>query len=302
MSKNFTSWLLFTILSLIWGSSFIFIKFGLEALTAWQMAALRIASAGLVLLPTATRSFRRMPRNKLGYIVLSGALGSFFPAFLFCLAEVGISSSLAGTINALTPIFVIAIGFLFFGSRVSAHKTAGVLVAFAGCILLLLSKGAGSNQNPFYILFVVAATICYGFNINLVGRHLGQIPSLQLAAVALVANAIPALLILVFTGFFQLPFGNAALLKSLSAGAALGIIATALATVLFYRLMQVAGAVFSSMVTYGIPVVAIGWGLLYNESIGWKQVICLLLILSGVFIANLEMLVTAAKTRMQGRH
>jgi drug/metabolite transporter (DMT)-like permease len=299
LSKNLANWLLFTALSFIWGSSFILMKFGLESLTAYQVAALRIVSSGLVLLPVAVRHIHHIPRQKLRYIFLSGLLGSLLPAFLFCLAEVGISSALAGTLNALTPIFVIGIGLLFYKARISANKVLGIAIAFIGSLLLLFSRGVEGNQNLLYILFVVLATICYGINVNMVNAHLRQLPSLQIAAVALGLNALPALAVLVATGFFAQPLGSMAMLQAVGASCVLGVLATALASVLFYQLMKSAGPVFSSMVTYGIPVVAIIWGIIYKEEVGWKQVACLALILGGVFVANLEMLM--AKRREIGR-
>jgi drug/metabolite transporter (DMT)-like permease len=298
LSKNLINWLLFTILSFLWGSSFILMKFSLEVYSAWQVASLRVVSAGIVLLPFAIRFFRLIPKNKLLVIFMSGLLGSLIPAFLFCLAEVGISSTLAGMLNALTPIFVIIIGAIFYNTSTTLHKILGIVTAFTGSVLLLLSKGVSGNQDVFYITFVIIATICYGINVNMVNKHLKGIPSLHIAAVALVSNAIPALVVLIFTGFFTKLTTEPLPYKALGAAATLGIGGTAVATILFYKLMKSAGPVFSSMVTYGIPVVAIMWGFVFNEPVGWKQIACLLLILSGVFIANIEMIVSAAKSRM----
>lgn len=298
LNKNLINWLLFTILSFIWGSSFILMKLGLDKLTAYQVAAVRILSSGLVLLPVAVRCLKNLPKDKLFPIFMSGLLGSLLPAFLFCMAEVGISSALTGTLNALTPIFVIAIGISFYNARVSTNKILGILTAFTGCVLLLLSKGVGNNQGFIYIFLAILGTISYGINVNMVSAHLQQVPSLQIAAVALTLNAIPALVVLAATGFFSLPLGDIAVLKAIGYSSILGIFGTAIASVLFYQLMKSAGPVFSSMVTYGIPIVAIIWGVVFKEQVGWKQVACLLLILSGVFVANIEMVINAAKSRL----
>jgi drug/metabolite transporter (DMT)-like permease len=115
---------------------------------------------------------------------------------------------------------------------------------------------------------------------------LGQVPSLYIAAVALTLNAIPAFIILVLTGYFRLPPGSNGVLVSTGYSAILGIFGTAIASVIFYMLVKRAGAVFSSMVTYGIPVVANIIGFATGENVGWKQWACLLLILSGVYVAN----------------
>lgn len=287
MNKNFINWLIFILLSFIWGSSFIMMKEGLLRLTAYQVAALRIVSAGIALLPWAISSLRKVQRNKIGIIFLSGVLGSLLPAFLFCVAEEGIDSALAGTLNSLTPIFVIIVGALFFKSRTTANKVFGIIIALTGSILLLLSKGhMQESQNLLYVSFIVLATIFYGINVNMVHRYLKDTASLQIAAVALTLNAIPALGVLFFTGYFNLALTDPGILYSTGHAALLGVFGTAIASILFYILIKRAGAVFSSMVTYGIPVVANCWGLVYGEEVGWKQVVCLLVILAGVYVAN----------------
>lgn len=287
LKKGFLNWFIFIILSFIWGSSFIMMKEGLLHLTAYQVASLRILFAGIVLLPWAIKYFREIEKNKLLIIFLSGVLGSLLPAYLFCVAEEGIDSALAGTLNSLTPIFVIIIGALFFRSRTSTNKVLGIIIAFTGSILLLLSKGKmGESQNLLYVSFIVLATICYGINVNMVHRNLHDVGPLKIAAVALTLNAIPALIVLILTGYFKLPLGNTDILYSTGHAALLGVFGTAIASIMFYALIKRAGAVFSSMVTYGIPVVANCWGLLYGEEVGWKQFGCLLLILAGVYVAN----------------
>ncbi|HPH84619.1 MAG TPA: DMT family transporter [Ferruginibacter sp.] len=287
MNSKLINWLIFISLSFIWGSSFILMKEGLEHLTAFQVASLRIISSGIVLLPVAYKSFRQIPSNKLMYTFLSGLLGSLLPAYLFCVAEQGIDSALAGVLNSLTPIFVIIVGALFFQSKTSANKIIGILVAFTGSVLLFFSQPDFSeHSNLFYVFLVVLATIMYGINVNLVHRHLANIPSLQIASLALFLNAIPAFIVLVGTGYFSLDFSDRGVLASSGYSFILGIFGTAVASVIFYMLIKRAGAVFSSMVTYCIPVVAIMWGLIYGEKIGWKQFASLLIILAGVYIAN----------------
>ena len=289
MNKGFLNWLIFIVLSIIWGSSFIMMKEGLLHLTAYQVAALRIVSAGVVLLPWAIRYIRQIPANKIFIIFMSGVLGSLLPAFLFCVAEEGIDSALAGTLNSLTPIFVIIIGAIFFRVRASTAKVLGIIIAFSGSILLLLSKGQlHESTHMVYVSFIVLATICYGINVNMVYRNLQEIGSLQIAALALTLNAIPAVIVLALTGYFNLSFSDTHVLYSTAQAALLGIFGTAIASILFYILIKRAGAIFSSMVTYGIPIVANCWGLFYGEEVGWKQVGCLGLILAGVYVANLN--------------
>jgi drug/metabolite transporter (DMT)-like permease len=285
--RNFNDWFIFILLSIIWGSSFILMKLGLKDLTAFQFAALRIFFAGIVLLPSAMKYIRQIPKDKLSLVFLSGTLGSLIPAFLFCFAEEEIDSGLAGTLNSLTPIFVIITGALFFNSKTTTVKIIGILIALTGSILLLLTKNTSSiGKGLGYSSFIVLATFLYGFNVNMVARKLHNIPSLHIAAVALTLNAIPAFLILIFTGYFSLPLRDTKIMIATGCASLLGILGTAISTIIFYALVKKAGSIFASMVTYGIPVVAIGWGIIYKEEIGWRQIFCLLIILLGVYITN----------------
>jgi drug/metabolite transporter (DMT)-like permease len=166
-------------------------------------------------------------------------------------------------------------------------KVIGIVIAFLGSVLLFITKPHMTvGNNLIYILFVILATFFYGLNVNLVQRHLKEIPSLQIVSMALVMNAIPALVMLVFSGFFALDFNDNGVWVSIGFSCILGAIGTSVANILFYMLIKKAGVVFSSMVTYGIPFIAILWGIIYKERVGWLEVLCLSVILLGVYIAN----------------
>ncbi len=281
------NWILFITLALIWGSSFILMKEGLVALTAVQVASLRMISAAIVLLPLFIQAFKNIPHKKLGIVFLSGTLGSLLPAYLFCIAEQSVDSALAGTLNSLTPIFVIISGALFFYAKTNFEKITGIAIAFSGTVLLFFSQPSyNANGNLSGVLMIVLATMMYGLNVNLVQRHLGNIASVKVVSVALVLNAIPAVFVLFFSGYFQQMHSGKVFLLSTGFSLLLGVVGTALASILFYTLIKRAGAVFSSMVTYLIPIVANIWGLLYGEKIGWMQGLSLLIILTGVYIAS----------------
>lgn len=285
-SGRLVNWILFFALSFIWGSSFILMKEGLKELTAYQVAAVRMTAAGIVMLPLAIRQMKQLPRNKIGYAILSGVLGSFIPAFLFCIAETRIDSSLAGILNALTPISVIAIGILFFHAKITRLQLAGVLIGFAGLCMLFLSRGNIDLTYISYASLVLLATMSYGLNVNMVNRHLHDVPSFHIATFAFVSLMLPSLLILWTTGYFDMPLSEPSVMIATGYSALLGLTGTAIATVLFYMLLKRAGTIFSSMVTYGIPFVAIFWGLLAGEIITLLQIGCLGIILVGVYVAR----------------
>jgi drug/metabolite transporter (DMT)-like permease len=287
LKSNLFNWVLFIVLSFIWGSSFILMKEGMKDLSAYQVASIRILSAGIVLVPFGIQSFKAVPAHKRLLVFLSGLLGTFFPAYLFCIAETKIDSSLAGILNALTPLFTLLIGAIFFKTRIPWRKWAGVIIGFAGLVLLIL---AGTKTISFsymgYASFILFATLLYGINVNLVSRYLKEIGSRQIATVAFTLLIIPSFVILWLTGYFNKEEMSGAFLYSTGASMVLGIMGTAVASILFYVLLKRAGAVFSSMVTYGIPFVALFWGILANEVINPWQIGCLCLILGGVYLAN----------------
>jgi drug/metabolite transporter (DMT)-like permease len=281
------NWGLFILLSIIWGSSFILMKEGLMGLTSFQVASIRIISAGIVLFPMALMSLRLIPKKLMGYIFFSGALGSLLPAYLFCMAEEKIDSALAGVLNSLTPIFVILSGALFFQTRASIYKIAGIAIALAGSVLLFFFQPRFSEgNNLLQIFYVLLATAFYGYNVNMVHRHLRHIAAIRIAAVAMLLNSIPALVILFLTGYFSDQLFNEKVLIATGYSAILGVFGTAIATVLFYMLLKRAGSIFASMVTYGIPIVALLWGMLYGEKVGVKQILGMAVILVGVWVAN----------------
>ncbi len=286
MTNKLINWLLFIALCVIWGSSFILMKGGMNRLTAYQVASIRILSAGLVLIPFARKALREVPKQKMFIVFLSGFLGSFFPAYLFCIAETKIDSSLAGILNALTPLFTILIGIAFFQLKARSIQIIGVTVGFIGLCLLMANTGKVRFENLSYTALVLLATFLYGINVNLVGRHMQGIGSMNIAALAFVFLIIPCICILYITGYFALPLTSTPVILSTLASAVLGIMGTAVASVIFYMLVKRAGTLFASMVTYGIPFVAVLWGVWGGEVITPVQVGCLAVILIGVYLVN----------------
>ncbi|RAJ75585.1 drug/metabolite transporter (DMT)-like permease [Chitinophaga dinghuensis] len=286
MNQKIANWGVFLLLSLTWGSSFILMKIGLESFSPYQVASLRLVAAGLALLPFLPKYLKETPIRKLPIIILSGILGNGLPAFLFCLAETKIDSSLAGILNSLTPLMALLTGFLIFHSPIKKAQLTGVGVGLIGVALLFSNKGIATNEYWYYGLLVIAATVSYGANISLVHHHLKGYGSLQLGSIAMFFCGLFTLPILLFTDFFPQFTTDHAPWRSLAAGMVLGVMGTGVAAVLFYLLIRRAGAMFASMVTYALPIVAMGWGLLAHEAINSIQIACMLLILFGVYLVN----------------
>ena len=222
-------------------------------------------------------------------VILSAICGNLLPAYLFAGAIAkNIDSSLAGILNSLTPICVVVTGLLFFRSKIDQRKIIGVIIGFAGLILLTPASGKGiSFENVEYTLWILLATILYGFNINIVAHYLKDINPIHLAVVSISFMMVPTGIVLWQQNFFQLPFDNDDTLLAVINSVMLGIAGTAIATALFYVLVKKAGGLFASLVTYGIPFIALAWGFVFGEYITALQVVCLGIILSGVYLANM---------------
>jgi len=282
------NWLLFFILSIIWGSSFILMKHSKEELTASQIAALRIFSAAVVFLPLALFHIKRVPSKKIFIIILSAITGNLVPAFLFALAiSKNIDSSLAAILNSFTPIFYVFIAIAIFRDKIKIQKIVGIVIGFAGLTLLfLLSKGI-SFENFKFALLILLATVLYGINVNMVGHFLKEIPSLYIATISLAFMIFPTAWILWQQDFLNLEFRENNVRLAIVEASILGIVGSAIATAIFYILIKRAGGIFASLVTYGVPFIGILWGILDGEKITIKQVACLAVILFGVYLSNL---------------
>ena len=292
MNNKFISWGIFILLCFIWGSSFILMKWGMydanqqSVLSPYNVAALRMLSAGIVMLPFLPGTLRALSKKTVLYVLLSGWIGTLFPAFLFCIAETKIDGALAGSLNALTPLFVIVTGILFFRIRTSAKHVLGVIIGLLGCGLLFYANYSRPMGYIAFGGFVILATFFYGINVNMVYKKLARVPSLQIATLAFTGLIPPALLVLLITGYFKLPLADHTYAISTLASCILGIAGTALASFLFYILVKKSGGLFASLVTYGIPFVAILWGVYYKEKITHLHIISLIIILFGVYMAN----------------
>lgn len=284
MKPSHLKWLLLAFLTVTWGSSFILIKQGIAVFTPMQVGALRLCVAGLALVFYGIRSFNAIPKRQLPWVVTAGAIGNFIPMFLFPLAQENVSSSLAGILNSLTPLFVLLFGYLFFAARAGWGKVAGACIGFVGAVILMSDNGHGGENDPGSLLIIVTATALYAMNGLIVSNRLSSIPSLKLSSVVFTIWFGPSLLILYASGFFQVFEGTPEQWHGLASVAILGLVGTALAMILFYRLLQMTSAIFTSTVTYLIPVVAVMWGVQDGEQVGWTYLAGGVLILLGVYL------------------
>jgi drug/metabolite transporter (DMT)-like permease len=285
-NKTLISWLLLFFLAMVWGFSFILVKKVVVSFTALELGAGRIFIASVALLPWAIKYFKVLPSSKIKPLMLSGLLGYLLPAIIFGYVGSRLNSSLSGTLNATTPLFVLIVGVLFFSKRIEKFQVIGLSIAFIGSLVLILSGGENKLDfnNPFAIL-VVFATLMYGFNVNILGRYLWDLKPIMISAFSLFFVGIISLVCLLFTDFFFkifLPENLHLLFYFLI----LGAVNSGLAAVLFNYILQISSPVFASSVTYLIPVVATLAGLFDGEKIGLWHYAGMLFILLGIYMLN----------------
>ncbi|MBG8554451.1 DMT family transporter [Hymenobacter guriensis] len=288
-----SAWGLLILLAGIWSTSFILMKKGLVVFSALELGATRVTVAALILLPFALRHVRQVERSRFKWLLLSGVIGTLLPAFLFAYAETKIASGLAGVLNALTVAFTLLMGALFFGQRITGLRLAGIGVGLLGTIVLIALGGSGGTATPtgegnaWYGLYIVLATVGYGVSINMIKHHFHGIPAVAVTALLLMLIGGPAVLYLLLGTQFlyklqHVPgawtaFGYIALLATMS---------TAVAMILFNKLIQQSTPLFASSNTYLVPVMALAWGVLDGETINSWHLLGMAIILLSVFIIN----------------
>lgn len=275
------------LLSLVWGSSFILIKKGLLAFSPLQVASLRIGIAGLAFLPFFILHFKKIDWSKTLQLFTVGFAGSAFPAVLFSIAQTEVSSSLAGVLNSLTPLFVLIQGVLFYGLVLTRDKIIGVILGLIGAaFLILFGKDMASDGNQWYALFLVMGTFSYAVSVNTVQKYFQDISALDLSAAAYCLVAPFGIIYLFYSDFFEVAQTHPDAMTSLGAITILSLAGTVIASIIFFKLVQMTSALFASMVAYLIPIIALGFGVFDGEQITIFHFFGMAMILFGVYITK----------------
>lgn len=286
MGKIFENrWFLLTVLALTWGSSFILIKKSLLVFSPYEIGAFRVSVSGLILCYIGFPALRKMNRNTILWLVLAGFFGNFLPMYLFPIAQTRVSSSLAGILDSLVPIFVLILGFFLFGIKSKWLQVFGAFIGFAGAAMLMYFSEATSEESKLgYALLVVLATASYGAAGLIIKEKLQHVPSVKLSSAVFSVWMMPSLIVLFFSGFFNDFKDNPNTWEALGYLSILTVMGTAIAVMLYYKLIQQTSAVFASTVTYLMPLVAVIWGLMDGEKFSVWYVIGGMLILWGIYL------------------
>jgi len=282
-----TKWIYLIALSLVWGSSFILMKYALVGLDPMQVGALRIIITALFLIAVGFKSMLNLATKDWYYIAISAVLGTLFPVFLFAVAIDNMDSAIAAILNSFTPFNALIIGAIFFGFSFQRRQVLGIVIGLVGTILLILNgNGIGSLGDYYYPSFILIASVGYAFNVNIIKKQLQDVKPLAITAGTFVVVLIPALIILINTGFFNEFEATPEIKKSLLFIIILSVVGTAIAKTFFNKLVQISSPIFSTSVTYLIPIVAVFWGVLDGEKLTLFQLFSGVIILLGVYLVN----------------
>lgn len=280
-------WFYLILLSFIWGSSFILIKKALVGFTAVQLGGLRILFASLTLFALGFRSMAIIKRADWKWLVIAGLTSSFFPPFLFALAQTELDSGITSIFNSIVPLMTTLVGIVLFGAIITGRQILGVLIGLFGtAILILAGMEFTTDQNYWYAIFIFLSALGYAFNINIIKRHLAHLGPLAITTASFGVAFLPALIIVAFSGFFEAVPHHIEMQRSMVYLLALAVLGTAWANILFNRLIHISSPVFAASVTYTIPLVAVLWGFWDGESITLYQLLGGGIILFGVWLVN----------------
>ena len=287
MNNQQQKWVYLIVLSIVWGSSFILIKKALIGVTPIQVGALRMIFTSIFLLLFAFPSIKKIKKKHWKYLVYTALTGTFIPGFLFAFAIYNIDSSIVSILNSFTPFNTLIFGAIVFGLAFKKKQLTGILVGLVGTLILIL-KGADlhPSQNYWYAFLVIIASVGYALNANMVKKYLSDLDALAITTGNFLLLIIPATIVLSFTDFFTTYKATETQLNSLGYVAILSIVGTGIAKTIYNKLVQISDPVFSSSVTYLIPVVAIIWGIFDGETLSFIQVLGAVIILFGVYLVN----------------
>jgi drug/metabolite transporter (DMT)-like permease len=277
------------VLAIIWGSSFILMKRGLEQFTATQVAEFRLFIAALFIVPVALLNFRKLPvqrKQRIG-LVLVALFGNFLPAFLFATAQTKVPSGITGVLNSLVPMFTLIVGVVLFKSSIRKTQLSGVVLGLIGALLLVgFNQGLSGEVNWFYSGLIILAALCYAISVNTIKALLQDLPAILITAFSF-SLILPVVTIdLLRQDFFVFAFQTQERIIGLGYLSILGLFGTTLALLLFNHLIKFTSAIFASSVTYLIPIVALLWGFIDGEVVQLTQILAFVLILMGVHLVN----------------
>ena len=286
LNKSYWQWTLLLFLALIWGSSFILMKRGLESYSNLQVAALRIFISFLILIPVIIKRLSKIKHQYIKPLLVVGFVGNAIPAIMYTTAQTQISSSLAGMLNSLVPFFALLIGLVFYRTSTRWYNVLGIIIGLIGAGGLIIKDTADIVNGINWLgLLIVFATLCYGININEVKHKLTDLDGVTITSIAFLFIGPLAGIYLLFSDFTS-AFATDNYQVNLAYIAMLALFSSVVALIVFNILIKHSTAIFAASVTYIIPIFAILWGMLDGEAVSLLQLFWISIIMLGVYFVN----------------
>lgn len=285
--KAQTSWILLIVLAAIWGGSFMFVGVAVKELPALLIVLARVSIAALVLIPVHFLIQGRLPRERRIWLACGGMaiMNNVIPFTLISWGQHHIASGLASVINATTPMFTAAFLALFGMDVIGPRKIIALLIGLVGVVVL--QGGAFGDLGPqkLGIVAVLIASSFYGLSAPWSKKMLVGIPPLTTATCQLtISSTIMAVIVLLVGDFSAYQQASS---QTWAALVALAVISTAVAYLLFFRIIARSGPAFVSLVTMLVPVSAIGLGYVFlNETLTLHEIIGTIIIGAALFIID----------------
>ena len=287
MQQKNIKWFYLIGLSLIWGTSNFLIKKATYIFNGYQVGALIMIFSALVLLPFGFKSLKQIKKKHIATLLIIAFFSTFLPSFMWVIAIGKIGVSVTTILNSLTPLNTLVIGFLMFGVRFTKNQVFGLVMGFLGLVVYFTTGNFYQGSGDYiFSLLVIFSSLGYALNSNLIMNKLSDVSALSITTATFLITLIPSIIVLYYTHFFEVFNADAKQINSLIYIAFKAVIGTAIAMIMYNKLVQVSSAVFASSVTYLIPIVALFWGYIDGEKVTFWQLFSGLLILLGVYIAN----------------
>jgi drug/metabolite transporter (DMT)-like permease len=270
-----------TVLGAIWGGSFLFMRVAAGAFGPFPLVEARLALGALILLPFLWQARARFTPALWLRIAGIAAVNSVIPFCLFAWGAERAPAGIGAITNAMTVMFTALVAYFLYKEHIGQRRLIGLAAGFIGVAVLASGRTGGVQVWPA-ALAGTAASLCYGFGINLVKRHLSGLPAGAIAAANLLAGSILLAPLALYSWPRQPPGAHAWVSAVL-----LGVLCTGIAFVFYYRLIARIGAARTSTVTYLVPLFGVVWAwLLLGEPLTLTMAVAGLLILAGVALSQ----------------
>jgi drug/metabolite transporter (DMT)-like permease len=280
-------WFILFVLTAIWGTAFLFIKRSVAIFSPTQMVMWRLVIASSVYLPVMLIFWKKIDWKRWKLLVLVALFGSAIPSFLFAVAQQQVSSSLAGVLNSLTPLFTLSLGVVFFQMEFKKNKLIGVILGLLGAtVLILYNASSGVSGNGFYATLCALASLSYALNANVVNRYLRDLHPAAVASAAFSLTSVFFLVGLWWSGGWSVVWEHPEGLTGLGYVFYLAVLGTVGGMVMYLWLLQRTSAIFATSVTYLLPVVVLTIGAWDGEVVGLTDLLGTAIILVGVYLAR----------------